>query len=321
MHLMGCLDTPTSGVYRLNGVEVSGMNENQLAAIRAQVTKPLVADIHFQYKLALKAIEAGFDKIRINPGNIGAEWKVREVTKAAKDKGVPIRIGVNSGSIRPREGLEVVPSEEIVRNPPTAVPTATPVPIPTPRPCPPQPSIMWTRGDTLKAIAEEFGITVEALIACHSAAKSASNAGGHLGAQRFAVSAFRHFLDFGVSRLEPLRHALPLHEQQQIVSPPRLAVRPRHVEPAERLHVHQRPRALPVEVQVPHMKLVIAMVQDEDSEAAVQALTERTYRGIPVSPGVAQGLVYVYAPSEPVVEKRTITDEEMAGEFSRLEQA
>ncbi|MCX7827186.1 MAG: PEP-utilizing enzyme, partial [Verrucomicrobiae bacterium] len=52
-----------------------------------------------------------------------------------------------------------------------------------------------------------------------------------------------------------------------------------------------------------------------------QTKTERTYRGIPVSPGVAQGLIYVYAPSEPVVEKRPITDEEMAGEFNRLEQA
>ncbi|MBD3256909.1 flavodoxin-dependent (E)-4-hydroxy-3-methylbut-2-enyl-diphosphate synthase, partial [candidate division GN15 bacterium] len=53
----------------------------------------------FQYKLALKAIEAGFDKIRINPGNIGAEWKVREVTKAALEREIPIRIGVNSGSL------------------------------------------------------------------------------------------------------------------------------------------------------------------------------------------------------------------------------
>jgi len=78
---------------------------NQLKAIRDQVTGPLVADIHFQYKLALKAIEAGFDKIRINPGNIGAEWKVREVTKAAKDAEVPIRIGVNSGSL-PKDLLE-----------------------------------------------------------------------------------------------------------------------------------------------------------------------------------------------------------------------
>jgi (E)-4-hydroxy-3-methylbut-2-enyl-diphosphate synthase len=89
-------------------VRISVLNHEaaeHLEAIRRQVTKPLVADIHFQYKLALKAIEAGFDKIRINPGNIGAEWKVREVTKAAKDKGVPIRIGVNSGSL-PKDLLE-----------------------------------------------------------------------------------------------------------------------------------------------------------------------------------------------------------------------
>lgn len=71
----------------------------QLHKIRERVSQPIVADIHFQYKLALKAIEANFDKIRINPGNIGAEWKVREVTSAAKDKGIPIRIGVNSGSL------------------------------------------------------------------------------------------------------------------------------------------------------------------------------------------------------------------------------
>ena len=78
---------------------------DQLKKIRARIDKPLVADIHFQYRLALKAIEAGFDKIRINPGNIGAEWKVREVTKAAKDAGVPIRIGVNSGSL-PQDARE-----------------------------------------------------------------------------------------------------------------------------------------------------------------------------------------------------------------------
>ncbi|MEW5795075.1 MAG: flavodoxin-dependent (E)-4-hydroxy-3-methylbut-2-enyl-diphosphate synthase [Candidatus Zixiibacteriota bacterium] len=77
----------------------------KLAEIRKQVDRPLVADIHFQYKLALAAIAAGFDKIRINPGNIGEDWKVREVTKAAKDKGIPIRIGVNSGSL-PKDLLE-----------------------------------------------------------------------------------------------------------------------------------------------------------------------------------------------------------------------
>jgi (E)-4-hydroxy-3-methylbut-2-enyl-diphosphate synthase len=89
-------------------VRLSVLNQEageQLKAIRSRVTKPLVADIHFQHKLALMAIEAGFNKIRINPGNIGAEWKVREVTQAAKDAGVPIRIGVNSGSL-PKDLLE-----------------------------------------------------------------------------------------------------------------------------------------------------------------------------------------------------------------------
>ncbi len=89
-------------------VRVSVLNHDaadRLADIRQRVFKPLVADIHFQYRLALKAIEAGFDKIRINPGNIGAEWKVRELTKAAKAKEIPIRIGVNSGSL-PRDLLE-----------------------------------------------------------------------------------------------------------------------------------------------------------------------------------------------------------------------
>lgn len=89
-------------------VRLSVLNHHagdKLDEIRKAVKGPIVADIHFQYKLALKAIEAGFDKIRINPGNIGAEWKVREVTKAAKDAGVPIRIGVNSGSL-PEDVLE-----------------------------------------------------------------------------------------------------------------------------------------------------------------------------------------------------------------------
>lgn len=70
-----------------------------LGEIRKGTEMPLSADIHFDYKLALLALEAGIDKLRINPGNIGAEWKVREVASAAKDKGVPIRIGVNAGSL------------------------------------------------------------------------------------------------------------------------------------------------------------------------------------------------------------------------------
>nr|MBN2276943.1 flavodoxin-dependent (E)-4-hydroxy-3-methylbut-2-enyl-diphosphate synthase [candidate division Zixibacteria bacterium] len=71
----------------------------KLHEIKARINIPLVADIHFKYKLALKAIAGGVDKIRINPGNIGEDWKVREVVKAAKDAGIPIRVGVNSGSL------------------------------------------------------------------------------------------------------------------------------------------------------------------------------------------------------------------------------
>ncbi|MBR2848178.1 MAG: flavodoxin-dependent (E)-4-hydroxy-3-methylbut-2-enyl-diphosphate synthase [Clostridia bacterium] len=63
------------------------------------ITAPLVADIHFDYKLALAAVKSGASKIRINPGNIGAEWKVREVADACKNAAIPIRIGVNGGSL------------------------------------------------------------------------------------------------------------------------------------------------------------------------------------------------------------------------------
>ncbi len=60
---------------------------------------PIVADIHFNYRLALKAIEFGADGIRINPGNIGSKERVREIVRLAKERGIPIRIGVNSGSL------------------------------------------------------------------------------------------------------------------------------------------------------------------------------------------------------------------------------
>lgn len=70
-----------------------------LPKIKKGIRIPLVADIHFDYKLALKAIELGVDKLRINPGNIGAEWKVREIVKAAKMRKIPIRVGVNAGSL------------------------------------------------------------------------------------------------------------------------------------------------------------------------------------------------------------------------------
>ena len=70
-----------------------------LPAIRAKVTLPLIADIHFDHKLALAALRAGFDKVRINPGNIGSVAKVKEVIRLARDKGAAIRVGVNAGSI------------------------------------------------------------------------------------------------------------------------------------------------------------------------------------------------------------------------------
>lgn len=67
--------------------------------IRQGCQIPLVADVHFDYRIALKVLESGIDKLRINPGNIGARWKVEEVVKACKERGVPIRIGVNAGSL------------------------------------------------------------------------------------------------------------------------------------------------------------------------------------------------------------------------------
>ncbi len=70
-----------------------------IAKIRKNTEVPLVADIHFDYQLALKCVENGIDKIRINPGNIGSEEKVRLVADACKDHNIPIRIGINSGSL------------------------------------------------------------------------------------------------------------------------------------------------------------------------------------------------------------------------------
>ena len=70
-----------------------------LTEIKKQITIPLVADIHFDYKLALAAIKHGADKIRINPGNIGSRERVQAVVDAAKERSIPIRVGVNSGSL------------------------------------------------------------------------------------------------------------------------------------------------------------------------------------------------------------------------------
>lgn len=76
-----------------------------LKTIKEQIHIPIVADIHFDYKLAIAAIESGADKVRINPGNIGSKEKVIEVVKAAKERNVPLRVGVNSGSLE-REIVE-----------------------------------------------------------------------------------------------------------------------------------------------------------------------------------------------------------------------
>lgn len=70
-----------------------------VAALKENVSVPIVADIHFDYKMALEALNAGVDKIRINPGNIGSDERVRAVADECKRRGVPIRIGVNSGSV------------------------------------------------------------------------------------------------------------------------------------------------------------------------------------------------------------------------------
>ena len=76
-----------------------------LTEIKKQITIPLVADIHFDYRMAIAAIEHGADKIRINPGNIGGKDRVKAVVDAAKERKIPIRVGVNSGSLE-KELLE-----------------------------------------------------------------------------------------------------------------------------------------------------------------------------------------------------------------------
>ena len=70
-----------------------------IPALKEKISVPLVADIHFDYRLAIASAEAGIDKIRINPGNIGSMDKVKEVVKACKSRNIPIRIGVNGGSL------------------------------------------------------------------------------------------------------------------------------------------------------------------------------------------------------------------------------
>ncbi len=70
-----------------------------LSRIKDSISIPMIADIHFDWRLAIEAIKQGVDGLRINPGNIGASWKIKEVVNLARDKGIPIRIGVNAGSL------------------------------------------------------------------------------------------------------------------------------------------------------------------------------------------------------------------------------
>jgi (E)-4-hydroxy-3-methylbut-2-enyl-diphosphate synthase len=99
-----------STVRQIEGLESAGCDIIRLAVvdmdaakalgkIRGQVSIPIVADIHFDYRLALESVKQGVDGLRLNPGNIGEAWKVREVVAAAKDRGIPVRIGVNAGSL------------------------------------------------------------------------------------------------------------------------------------------------------------------------------------------------------------------------------
>jgi len=82
-----------------------------IAEIKPRIHIPLIADIHFSHRLALAAIEAGADGIRINPGNLKKKEHVEAVVAKAAEHHIPIRIGVNSGSVRPREQLQVAPDE------------------------------------------------------------------------------------------------------------------------------------------------------------------------------------------------------------------
>ncbi len=92
--LMGC------GVIRFAVVDME--SADMVGKIAAASEIAVVADIHFDYKLALRCLETPIDKVRINPGNLGAEWKVREVLNIANDRGKAIRVGINGGSLPSR---------------------------------------------------------------------------------------------------------------------------------------------------------------------------------------------------------------------------
>lgn len=99
-----------STVKQIKSLEASGCEIIRLAVPDMSATKalgkikkfisiPMIADIHFDWRLALEAIKQGIDGLRINPGNIGAKWKIKDVVTSARERGIPIRIGVNAGSL------------------------------------------------------------------------------------------------------------------------------------------------------------------------------------------------------------------------------
>jgi (E)-4-hydroxy-3-methylbut-2-enyl-diphosphate synthase len=85
-----------------------------LKAIKKNISIPLIADIHFDHRLALMALEYGCDGLRLNPGNISEREKVREIAKAAKERGVPIRVGVNAGSLPKPKNPKLSVAEQMV---------------------------------------------------------------------------------------------------------------------------------------------------------------------------------------------------------------
>lgn len=100
-------------------VSVLDMDDaHAIKEIKSRISVPLIADIHFDYKLALSSIEAGVDAIRLNPGNIGSKENVQKVVEACKQKNIPIRVGVNSGSIdkEVNNNTAIVSAKELVES-------------------------------------------------------------------------------------------------------------------------------------------------------------------------------------------------------------
>ena len=91
------LETSGCEIIRLAVPDINAAKS--LGKIKKSVGIPMIADIHFDWRLALESIKQGVDGLRINPGNIGARWKIKEIATAARERGIPIRVGVNAGSL------------------------------------------------------------------------------------------------------------------------------------------------------------------------------------------------------------------------------